>query len=81
MQELARALEDMNEALAETNSGGIFGGGSGVAAADVIKNMGSGMGEEVANQLNTRLETMNTLLSEIRDINRQHRNLTREMVD
>jgi len=81
MQELARALEDMNDALAETNSGGLFGGGSGVAAADVIKNMGSGMGEEVANQLNTRLETMNTLLSEIRDINRQHRNLTREMVD
>jgi hypothetical protein len=80
MQEIARSLEDMNKALAEDNKG-LFGGGSGTAAADVIKNMGSGMGQEVANQLNTTLGAMNDTLIQIRDVNTAHKRLTQELVD
>ena len=80
MQEIARSLEDMNKALAEDNKG-LFGGGTGTSSADVIKNMGSGMGQELANQLNTTLGTMNATLIEIRDINRGHKRLTQELVD
>lgn len=80
MQEIARSLEDMNKALAEDNKG-LFGGGTGTAAADVIKNMGSGMGQEVANQLNTTLGAMNNTLIQIRDVNTAHKRLTQELVD
>lgn len=80
MQEIARSLEDMNKALSEDNKG-LFGGGTGTAAADVIKNMGSGMGQEVANQLNTTLGAMNNTLIQIRDVNTAHKRLTQELVD
>ena len=68
MQEIAKSLEDMNKALAEDNKG-LFGG-TGVASADVVKGMGSGMSEETGNNINTALGTMIGKLEAIRKTNK-----------
>jgi hypothetical protein len=65
MQEIARSLEDMNKALAEDNKG-LFGGGTGTAAADLVKKMnGSGPSTELLESLNNNMKTMKQSLSDI----------------
>jgi len=65
MQEIARSLEDMNKALAEDNKG-LFGGGTGTAAADLVKKMnGSGPSTELLESLNNNMTTMKQSLSDI----------------
>jgi hypothetical protein len=77
MQEIARSLEDMNKALAEDNKG-LFGGGTGTAAADLVKKMsGSGMSEETANNINIALGTLATKLDSVI----KHTKATAEAVD
>jgi len=67
MERLVDVLGDLNDVLSEDNKG-VLGGGTGVAAADVIGNSGgSGMSSETADRLNTTLRSILTVLQESRD--------------
>lgn len=75
MQNLVDTLEELNEVLSEDNSG-MFGSGTGVAAANVVEQMGtagggSGMSAEKLDQLNTTMDIVSQLLTEIRDYSRR----------
>lgn len=66
MEDLVDTIEKLNEALAEDNQG-MFGSGTGVAAADVISNTGS-TGSMTNDQLNTTMNQILIVLSEMRDL-------------
>ena len=63
VKSLNETFKDLNKTLSEDNKG-FFGGGTGVAAADVVGNQG--LGGNTGNQLNT---TMLALLEEMKQVN------------
>lgn len=63
VKSLNETFKDLNKTLSEDNKG-FFGGGTGVAAADVVGNQG--LGGNSGNQLNT---TMLALLEEMKQVN------------
>lgn len=70
MEDLADALEKINDALSEDNKG-MFGGGTGVAAKDMLGEIGratSGTSESTQ-QLNTIMQQIYMLLQEMKTIN------------
>lgn len=65
IKDLNDTFIDLNKTLSEDNKG-LFGGGTGIASADVVKQGGSGLGGNNVNQLNT---TMQAVLTELIAIN------------
>ena len=65
IKDLNDTFIDLNKTLSEDNKG-LFGGGTGIASADVVKQGGSGLGGNNVNQLNT---TMQAVLTELVAIN------------
>ena len=64
METLVDALEDLNTALSETNEGGLFGGGTGVGAADVlgqINTSSAGSSQQLAQLNNTMMQVLEVL--------------------
>jgi len=64
VKSLNETFKDLNKTLSEDNKG-FFGGGTGVASADVLKSQG--MSGNVNNQLNTTMESVLTVLQTISD--------------
>ena len=67
MNNLVETLEKLNEVLAEDNDGGLFGGGTGVSASDVLGqiNTSSAGSAEGMNRLNSLMGQMLGILQEI----------------
>ena len=69
MEKLVDVLGDLNDVLAEDNKG-MFGGGTGVSAANVVRapalGGGSGLSAEKLDQLNTTMQLIMTILDESR---------------
>jgi hypothetical protein len=64
MESLVDTLEELNTVLAETNEGGLFGGGTGVAAADVLGQIGgstAGSNQQLAQLNNTMMQVLDVL--------------------
>jgi len=64
MESLVETLEELNTVLAETNDGGLFGGGTGVAAADVLGQIGgstAGSNQQLAQLNNTMMQVLEVL--------------------
>jgi hypothetical protein len=68
MGKLVTTLDDLNKVLAKDNKG-MFGGGSGVAASDVVKKagMGGGASEEQLQKLDQLNTTMVQVLSTLQE--------------
>jgi hypothetical protein len=71
LQDLVETLGRLNEELAEQNSGGLFGGGTGVGAADILGqiNVSSQGNAQSTQQLNTTMQEIRTLLEETKETN------------
>ena len=69
MEDLVEVLEKVNEVLAEDNSG-MFGGGTGVSAADMLGSIGTSTSgtSQGTQQLNTTMQQVLILLTEMRDL-------------
>ena len=76
IKELATAMEKLNEALAETNEGGMFSDGSGVSASSLLSSGqlslgGGGSGSGSSDQLERLNSTMQQILTAINDTSRR----------
>ena len=81
MEQLVDVLGRLNETLAEDNTG-MFGGGTGVAAADVLGQINSATqgGTQASQQLNTLMSEMLVVLQEMRDYDEQIEKNTKRTV-
>ena len=69
MEDLVEVLERVNEVLAEDNKG-LFGGGTGVSAADALSQIGTATSgtSTGTQQLNSTMQQVLVLLTEMRDL-------------
>jgi hypothetical protein len=64
MENLVSTLEELNDVLSETNEGGLFNEGSGVAAADVLGQIGgstAGSNQQLVQLNNTMMQVLEVL--------------------
>ena len=81
MEDLVEVLGRMNEVLAEDNKG-MFGTGTGVAAADALSQIGSATSgtSQGTQQLNSTMQQVLMVLSEIRDLDEDVERNTRNII-
>jgi hypothetical protein len=81
MEDLVEVLGKMNEVLAEDNKG-MFGGGTGVAAADALSQIGSSTSgtSQGTQQLNSTMQQVLMILSEMRDLDIDVERNTRNII-
>ena len=73
MQSLVDTLEELNTVLAENNEGGIFGGGTGVAAADVLGQIGGSTAGS-----NQQLQQLNSTMMQVLEVLREQYDVQEE---
>jgi len=81
MEDLVEVLGRINEVLAEDNKG-MFGSGTGVAAADALSQIGSATSgtSQGTQQLNSTMQQVLMVLSEIRDLDEDVERNTRNII-
>ena len=81
MEDLVEVLERVNEVLAEDNKG-LFGGGTGVSAADALSQIGTATSgtSQGTEQLNNTMQQVMLLLREMRDLDVKVESNTRNIV-
>jgi len=81
MENLVEVLENLNEVLAEDNKG-MFGGGTGVAAADVLGQIGSSTSgtSQGTQQLNSTMQQVLIVLNQILEIDNEVERNTRNII-
>jgi hypothetical protein len=76
MERLVATLEDLNEVLSEDNKG-MFGGGTGVAAANVLGSMNAGGASEGSAE---QMERLNMLVSQLVSLTQESNRYSRDTV-